>query len=273
MTLLSTATYWLNQGYATIPLVYRSKRPLIDWELYQNTLPTRLELDQWFPCSMRNIGLIVGRGLVVIDFDLQPLFDYWHKSFPIDTYMTQTSRGVHVYFHTEQQAKNYHSDLLDIKAERGYVLIPPSVHPNGHIYQALNQSPVMRIANLDQVLPREYTPEPELVPVVTQYVEPDAWDVADSAMELDGDVVGRIREQVSILHLMPEATASDRSGRWYVALCPFHEDHNPSFWIDLVRGMCGCRRCNIKEMDVINLYARLNGIDNRMAIRQLSKGV
>ena len=273
MKLIEMALTWLNDGYTTIPIRYYSKRPLIDWLEYQDKLPTQYELLQWFPSEMRNIGLVVGHGLVVIDFDIQDVFDYWYSLFPIKTYMVKTRRGVHVYIKTAQQAKNYHSELLDIKAERGYVLIPPSVHPSGYQYQILQPPPILSVEKLEDVLPECFIPEPERVlveSVVSQYQGNDPWAIADSAVDIDSSLIHKIRGEISILSFLANAEPSSRDGRWYVALCPFHEDHTPSFWIDTQRGLCGCRKCNIKEMDVLNLYARLNNISNQEAIIQLA---
>lgn len=276
MKLIETALTWVNDGFAVIPIRYYSKRPMITWEEYQNKLPTQYELLQWFPSEMRNIGLITGNGLVVIDFDIQEVFDYWYSLFPIKTYMVKTRRGVHVYIKTQEPAKNYHNDLLDVKAERGYVLVPPSIHPSGYQYRVLAPPPILSIEKLEDVLPKCFTPEPEKVlveRVVTQYRGDDPWVIADCAVDIDSSLISEIRSRISILDILAGAEPSSRDGRWYVALCPFHEDHTPSFWIDTQRGICGCRKCNIKEMDVLNLYARLHQIDNRSAILELAKNV
>lgn len=273
MTLFETAKFWTDHGISVIPIGYYSKRPIIkSWEPYKNRLPTEFELEQWFPNELRNIGLITGNNLVVIDFDVMEVFNYWFSLFPLNTYMVKTRRGVHVYVIAQEPAKNYHSDLLDVKAERGYVLIPPSIHPSGYQYQVYNQADILWIDRLEDVLPKSFTPEPERIPMHTEplKIESDPWIIADSAVTFDKDVIQAIRKQISILSMVG-AEKSSSDGRWYVSFCPFHEDHNPSFWIDTVRGLCGCRKCNIKEMDVINLFARLNHISNQDAIRELQK--
>jgi hypothetical protein len=184
--------------------------------------------------------------------------------------MVKTRRGVHVYVHTEQPAKNYHGPILDIKAERGYVLIPPSIHPSGYEYQVLLDVPVLQVKSLEDVLPEYFMPAPEVSESVarTQYaVCDDPWEMADNAGEVDS--VQEIRARHPILSLLPDAEPSDRSGRWYVALCPFHDDKTPSFWIDTQRGLCGCHTCGFKPMDVINLLSKLNNVSNAEAIRIL----
>jgi len=200
------------------------------------------------------------------------VFDYWYQQTRLNTYMVKTRRGIHVYLKTRQPAKNYHSPLLDIKAERGYVLIPPSIHPSGYQYTIFQNAPILSINQLQDVLPAEFTPEPEFPPTELVELENDPWLLADKADSVEPNAIGAIRIQVSILSIL-NGQRSSPDGRWYSTYCPFHEDHNPSFWIDTQRGLCGCRKCNIKEMDVINLYARLHSISNRQAILDLQRKI
>lgn len=69
-------------------------------------------------------------------------------------------------------------------------------------------------------------------------------------------------------------------GRWFIGRCPFHQraDDPPNkrkFWVDADNGLCGCfvARCQAGRppMDVINFYARLQGISNSQAIDDLAK--
>lgn len=279
--LLEVAMFWNAFGLPTIPIKFLSKKALVNWREFQDRLPTHDELKMWFWKDMLNIGLITGNGLVVIDFDVMQVFEHWLPGFmakhPEGTYMVKTRRGVHVYLHTEEPAANHHTELLDVKAERGYVLIPPSVHPSGYQYEAMNTPPILSVRRLEDVLPECYLPVEATVDedAAAQYGESaravydDPFEAADNARASLS--VAEIRAKISILDLLPDAKPSDQSGRWFVASCPFHEDSNPSFWIDLHRGMCGCRKCNIKEMDVLNLYSRLHNLSNSDAIRELSE--
>jgi hypothetical protein len=301
----NTAVNWWGLGQSVIPLVARDKKPDTNklrfstwgkWEVFQTRLPTPDELIHWFGNDHPgNIGLIMGHGLVVIDFDIQDVFYYWLNLYPVQTYMVKTGRGVHVYIKTEEPAKNYHSDLLDIKANGGYVVIPPSVHPSGEEYQVLNPSPILNIKRLTDVLPEYLTPAPQgmIHPAsgdnAAQYEmgqvgagkvnlgspahHPESpLDVLDRAYDPQQHDIQWIKDHYSILDFIPGAHRTSNDGRWYMALCPFHEDHSPSFWIDTYNGYCGCHKCNFKNMDVINLVARLNHISNRDAFLLLANG-
>jgi DNA primase len=61
-------------------------------------------------------------------------------------------------------------------------------------------------------------------------------------------------------------------GRWRRALCPFHDDHKRSFWIDTERNLFGCHACDAAG-DAINLYSRVHGVTNGDAIRELARGL
>lgn len=281
MTLLEIAMQWTKAGYAVIPILYRNKRPdawLLpdyEWAIYQKRLPSNTELVKWFPAPLHNIALITGwNNLVVIDFDNMFAFECWYSLFPIDTYMVKTNRGMHVYLRVQQPVTNYHGELLDIKANGGYVLIPPSVHPSGYIYQVYRDQPILEIEQLSSVLPEELMPAPKastILPIEPIVLEPDPWTAVEKAWQADEDLVSKVREK-NLLEFFPDAIQKSGDGRWWIARCPFHSDHNPSFWIDTRRQICGCYvGCTPKPLDVINLFARLHGLTNRDAILIMAK--
>jgi hypothetical protein len=208
---------------------------------------------------------------------MQAAYECWRQVCNIKTFEVKTQRGMHVYFKIAEQVNNMHSDLLDIKAH-GYVLIPPSIHPSGYQYKVQTRAAIAQIEKLSDVLPEALTPaaapEPtEFIPIKATQANGNLWDMIDNPIDPDVDMIKQIRERVSLLDLIPGATQTSQSRRWWTALCPFHNDHHPSFWIDMQKGICGCRSCKMKPMDAINYYAKLHGLSNHDAIFQLSKGL
>jgi len=151
--------------------------------------------------------------------------------------------------------------LADIKGIGGYVLIPPSIHPTGAAYGAMNEGPIMEIDELSQVLPDAPAPPvPRARPTV---------QVANVSKLWPTTPIEEIRAGVSLLTLLP--SAEQTGSHWYMTKCPFHDDRNPSMWINTLEGICGCYSgCTPKPLDVIDLYARLHGISIRDAIRELA---
>lgn len=280
MRLFDIAKSWVDRGFSVIPMKYYSKQPPIKWDRYKFESAATEQLRYWFRSDLSNIALVTGyNNLVVIDFDVYDVFEYWYATYPINTYMVKSRRGVHVYLQINQLPENHHNPLLDIKSKFGYVLIPPSIHPSGAQYGRMTDFPIMRIDKLSDVLPDEYLPEPIKVVNDIQKTEydyrnheiADPWAIADQAAEVPANAVEVIRGRHPLLSYFPRAERTSADGRWWVCQCPFHDDKNPSFWIDTVKRICGCRVCNIAAMDVINLHARLNKISNRQAILELIK--
>ena len=301
-TLFETAMYWKRAGVATIPIQYRDKRPdarLLPkdengdatWEPFKQRLPTEDELKQWFPSSLHNLAVITGwNNLVVLDFDDLGAYLKWSiwatrtgdftcRAMEL-TYMVQTARGVHVYFRTAQPEQNRKLQGIDIKARWGYVLHPPSVHPSGAEYKVLQAGVPVSIEALSDVLPASFLIQQNQVQTVSgspvkgssQIFNNDPWSVIMHAPDPDRDLIDQIRASYRIEQFFTDLEDTGGSGRWKMALCPFHEDKHPSFWLDTTRQICACYGgCTSKPLDVINLYARLNGLTNRDAIFYMAK--
>jgi len=81
----------------------------------------------------------------------------------------------------------------------------------------------------------------------------------------------QIKERYKIEDMLPDVVMYSGS-HWGVTKCPFHDDENPSFWVDTKAQLCGCfSGCTNVPLDAINLYARLHGISNVAAIKEMSR--
>jgi len=104
-------------------------------------------------------------------------------------------------------------------------------------------------------------------------------------------LIEQIKQEITLMDLLRENVdylKATKPNGWYIGRCPFHQAGQPSkgdpiskrkFWVDVRpgRGICSCYvpRCAAqnpqhKPMDVINFYARLNGLSNRLAIFELA---
>lgn len=296
--MLSMQLDWLNLGIAIIPIYWRLKTPIIEWSEYQRRLPTQNELRKWFDHKRRNVGVVCGwNDLVVLDFDSMDVFNLWlewSKGNELSTLVAQytmqviTARGRHLYVkiagckslnlalyteHPDVKVARYNpnvhnkSQLINVQSSGKYVLVPPSVHPTGFEYKFVDpNAPIVQVDSLQDIMPpmdlsQHYTEQTNVEPL-------DVWDAINNA-PLEFGTIAKIRQEHNILDYLPNAEKS--GGRWYKCLCPFHQDDKPSMWIDVKKQICGCYVCGDKPMDVINLVAKLNNIDNRQAIERLSK--
>ncbi len=150
---LDLAILYVKKGLSVIPLKPRSKEPLIPWKQYQERLPSKEELDKWFGERNLNVGIVTGRvsgNLVVIDFDSEEKFKGFierlksaRKGLQVaisNTWIVKTGKGYHIYLRLPNaelvpRTKVRLAEGIDLKAEGGYVVAPPSVHPSGKRYE------------------------------------------------------------------------------------------------------------------------------------------
>jgi hypothetical protein len=269
---------FFESGISVIPVLFASKKPTVRWQKYQSHLPTEQDMQRWFrPGRQTNAAVICGwNGLTVIDFDDMAEYLKWlawsltagemARRVSGYTYRVKTSRGMHVYLFVDETPRCSHFSWGDIKGKGGYVLIPPSVHPSGAIYTAVDElAPILRVDSLQGIIP-----DPPAAPVP---VCPPTVHVCSSSALWPATVVEEIKEKVSILSLLTDVKATGGS-RWFAAKCPFHDDKEPSFWIDAEKGLCGCYSgCTPKPLDVIGLYGRLHSLTNKEAIKQLAEQI
>ena len=137
-----------SRGFRLFPLEARGKRPLIqEWPVKATSNPEALRtwMKQYSDC---NWGLTTGHGsgVFVIDVDgekgtaaIEELIRL-HGDGWTNTLTVRTARGKHLYslWPAGTPIRNSASTLaqgLDVRGEGGYVVVPPSVHPSGAIYQ------------------------------------------------------------------------------------------------------------------------------------------
>ena len=150
MELMSYAKLYVSKGLSVIPLKPRSKEPIIQWKEFQMRTPSSEEIEKWFS-EERNIAIVCGKvssNLVVVDFDSEEKFKEWYDRIDkeyshlrdkvLNTWIVKTGKGYHIYFRLSFEAPRTKPRLregIDIKAEGGYVVAPPSIHPSGKRYE------------------------------------------------------------------------------------------------------------------------------------------
>jgi Bifunctional DNA primase/polymerase, N-terminal len=135
-----------------LPATATGKAPLTRWEAYRSRGATPEELHMWFDVDEpRNLGVVCGRvsGIVVVDCDDEDALQVAADCLPATPVRTITSKGAHLFFRYPDDAAPsevfgnktgvYLGGLkyrIDIRADAGYVVAPPSVHATGVEYIA-----------------------------------------------------------------------------------------------------------------------------------------
>jgi len=58
-------------------------------------------------------------------------------------------------------------------------------------------------------------------------------------------------------------------GAWKSALCPFHDDHEPSLRVRIETGAFRCMACGAKGSDVLAFHMQHHGLSFKQAARAL----
>ena len=178
--LFKQAKEYVEHGFSVIPMIIvpeseyppkGNKVPAVEhWKEFQDRKPTLEELKEWFTNpnfkALRNgrnklgIAIITGKisgNLAVIDFDSRDVMsdflgelsekhpDLYGKL--LDTWIVETGRGYHYYIkvidpdHEAFRNKVGIRSGIDIRANGGLVVAPPSPHPSGKTYRTVNNDP------------------------------------------------------------------------------------------------------------------------------------
>lgn len=144
---LQAALAYAQAGWSVIPMAPGSKQPLLAWREFQERRAAAEEIRAWFKrWPDANIAVVTGAisGLVVIDIDprhdgeasLQILES---EIGPIpSTVEAQTGGGGrHLYFAYPGRTIRNRTALrpgIDLRADGGVIVLPPSLHPSGGRY-------------------------------------------------------------------------------------------------------------------------------------------
>ncbi len=89
-------------------------------------------------------------------------------------------------------------------------------------------------------------------------------------MAYSRDDIDKVRQATDLVELVSAVTKVKRSGRSYMAICPFHEEKSPSMSLDPARGLYHCFGCQ-KGGDVFTFLSESQGLDFNEALEELAR--
>jgi len=273
------ACWWLARGVDVVPLKPDSKQLQPGYGPRKAHITDMTFAAKWFLNTDANLAIVLGEpaGLAVADWDDRQIYQAWIEATGavVDTLTEQTSRGYHSFF----IAKGLPS-IADHRCEfktNGVCMVSPSRHPSGVIYQIVNNASILTI-DIEKMQ--------ALFPFLSEsFGQQRCNGEQDSPVEqsskkkrrslVKNGVVARIKAARSIVAEMSAAGIKlQPAGKTVlVGLCPFHEDHSPSLWVNFESGLWGCNKptCSAAGThDVINFRALAREISNSAAIKQMA---
>lgn len=153
--------WWYHKnGFSIIPLGQNKgywgnntdelKRPsLKSWDKYKNTQATQEEIQTWINQKLfKGIGIICGKvsnNLVVIDIDDETIPELiglkLDRIIEKGSWVVKTGNGYHIYCKHHSNPGGIKKPIkykIEYRANNGYVVAPPSIHPNGKQYNFMN---------------------------------------------------------------------------------------------------------------------------------------
>jgi hypothetical protein len=196
---LEVALDYAAQGCAVFPCLPRSKKPATKRGFKAAATNAATIRELWLARPDYNVGVRTGAasGALVLDVDgsvgAATLHDLEARYGALpETSCSMTSAGFHLWFtiggDTVPSSVARLGPGLDVRAEGGYVIAPPSVHPDGSIYRWLNSRP---LASAPDWLLRLARMRPQPKPNQTPHVEhrylgpPGAYGKAALEAEID----------------------------------------------------------------------------------------
>jgi hypothetical protein len=145
-SLLDYALGYSRLGWSVIPIKPRDKRPLIKWEKFQEKRAVEKQIRNWWKKNPNaNIGVITGliSDFIAIDIDSQKGREEYIAAFgELHGTITQTTGkpgSLHLLFkHPRDQKYSNMARVLpdvDVRADGGYIVVAPSIHPNKTEYK------------------------------------------------------------------------------------------------------------------------------------------
>ncbi|MCK5030748.1 MAG: bifunctional DNA primase/polymerase [Thermoplasmatales archaeon] len=142
--------FYYEQGFSIIPLKEKDKRPnLNSWKKYIQERPSKEEIQEWIDKKLfKNIGVVCGsvsNNLVVIDIDDKKIIEEikinLHKVVTSGSWVVETGKGYHFYCKYDMDPGEIRKDTetsIEYRANGGYVVAPPSIHPSNKKYKFLD---------------------------------------------------------------------------------------------------------------------------------------
>lgn len=146
------ALKYAKLGLSVIPLKEKNKEPLYKWAEFQQRRATVAEIENWWHVVPNaNIGIVTGKisNLAVIDLDGDLAIQKAKEMGLHSNVISISGNGRHLWYQYSENLRNSASKIaegIDVRGEGGFIVAPPSIHPNGKRYRFV--TPLLSVQNL-----------------------------------------------------------------------------------------------------------------------------
>ena len=153
MTIDELAMEYVDSGWSVLPVRPEEKRPyMTNWLQYTKTRATKDMVNNWL-CNLSGagIGAVTGKisNMVVLDvehdcpYKIEDLLD----RYPTQMVARSGSGGYHLYYQyptnvTSVSNRVHIFEGADLRADGGFIVLPPTRHQNGNRYEWVKRGPL-----------------------------------------------------------------------------------------------------------------------------------
>lgn len=146
MTTSEQAAEYVDSGWSILPVKPEEKRPyMTNWLQYTKIRASKDTVTEWFTkLTGAGVGAVTGRvsNIVVLDVESYcptPVEDLL-KRYPTGLISKTGSGGYHLFYQYPTGVAKVSNrvrifDGADLRADGGFIVLPPTIHPNGNRYE------------------------------------------------------------------------------------------------------------------------------------------
>jgi hypothetical protein len=220
MPLREAALAYAELGWPVLPLRPKLKQPATKHGLHDASI-SKNRIEQWWDqWPTANIGLRTGIAFDALDLDGEAGVNAFIKIKPDYSHsgpVSSTGSGYHLLFKMSgaKNSAKIEDVPIDFRGRNGYIVVSPSVHPQGHRYRWLSDGPV-----------------PAVPPWLAAYLfRPRVERLSDPNDPALRDAIDKAGNLVDIFQAMGREVLRGPNGLMVLS-CPFHPgDNDPSLYI------------------------------------------
>lgn len=241
---------------------------------YKNKVESGQKVRYWFQEHHANLAVVAHpEGGVILDFDQIEVYYQFCNMWPklAKSYTESTPRtGRHLFLRTTVPIPPGLVLVPGIEVLQECLVYPSKVE--GLYYRVVVAGEILRGNVLEALQPfllggRDKLPLPPNVIAVGRPVAKKGYKNGNRGF------IAALKARWPILDYMryfePKLLLTGR-GRWLSGLCPWHDDHTPSLWVDVERNTWGCHTCQIGG-DILDWHKRRMGNNITDALCDLAR--
>ena len=144
---------YVNSGWSVLPVKPEEKRPYMsNWLQYTKNRAYLQTVENWFThLSGAGVGAVTGKisNMVVLDVEswCKIPIEELLKKYPTQMVARSGSGGYHLYYQYPVGVPRVSNRVgifegADLRADGGFIVLPPTVHPNGNRYEWIKRGPL-----------------------------------------------------------------------------------------------------------------------------------